>query len=307
MRNLLFSFLFALAAACGTTTATPSPVNAIDCTPGESASCTCRNGTSGAQLCDDDGTYGTCACDGSTPTDGGKVTPDGGASAAGGPTFLSFGTNVKSITEGASVTFTTVVSHPQGTDALAGGSLISLDGAIQYGPFSTGGAQKGAYSLTLSWYEISKSKTIEFTKEENRVFVAEFFDAEGRRSTKTVSIKLHCNGEGACSGSCIDLQNDNENCGKCGRQCADGECGDGKCVSIKESATRAACTTVCSTGGGKCDATACTVVGIAGYYSSATWLKEQQLQTCAETPAASIVSHGETIPFSSVSCCCVMP
>lgn len=38
----------------------------VGCVAGASSACTCTNGASGAQICRDDGTYGSCTCDGSS-------------------------------------------------------------------------------------------------------------------------------------------------------------------------------------------------------------------------------------------------
>jgi hypothetical protein len=46
-----------------------------------------------------------------------------------------------------SITFTAVLTDPDGIDDLIGGSLTNADGSIQYGAFVTSG-QEGSYSLT---------------------------------------------------------------------------------------------------------------------------------------------------------------
>lgn len=50
-----------LAVACGSTGAQP-------CIAGQSAACSCTNGKTGAQLCQPDGLYGLCQCDGPATT-----------------------------------------------------------------------------------------------------------------------------------------------------------------------------------------------------------------------------------------------
>ncbi len=231
MRFTLWVLICFLSLACSTANNNP-------CAVGSSAPCACSNGSAGAQVCGENGTFGQCSCDdqgGAGVSDSGALggaDTSTGSTPSGGPTFLSFGTNVTSITEPESLTFTAVVSHPQGSDALAGGSLVSPDGAIQYGPFGTGGAQKGAYSVTLSWSAINQAKTIEFAKEDKREFIAQFFDTQGRKATKTVTIRLHCNGAQACHGSCdIDFQNDRHDCGSCGHDCGSLYCFGGRCRS----------------------------------------------------------------------------
>ena len=53
------------------------------------------------------------------------------------PRFLTFGTNVTSIGWGGAVTFTAVLTDPDGIDDLIGGSLTSPDGAILLRPAAT--------------------------------------------------------------------------------------------------------------------------------------------------------------------------
>ena len=52
------------------------------CTAGQSSSCTCTNGALGSQVCQSDGTYGSCMCSGGSGSSGGS---DGGAIDAGLP------------------------------------------------------------------------------------------------------------------------------------------------------------------------------------------------------------------------------
>lgn len=53
-------------------------------------------------------------------------TPTSSTTAAdGGPVFLSFSTNVGKITQGESVTFTALLTDPDGVDDIVGGSLLS--------------------------------------------------------------------------------------------------------------------------------------------------------------------------------------
>src|SRR5262249_50741953 len=99
------------------------------------------------------------------------------------PKVLSFGTNVTTLTEGQSVSFSTVVTDPQGIDNLIGGTLKDENGAT-YGSFATSG-QEGAYALTLSWDAINQVEAIAFDYggKATRTFAAEFFDVEGHSAT----------------------------------------------------------------------------------------------------------------------------
>lgn len=82
----------ALACACGGT----GPI--ASCVPGASVACVCPSGASGAQLCEADGTYGTCSCaaadagsdedagwDASRPLTDASPSDDGGTDAAEAP------------------------------------------------------------------------------------------------------------------------------------------------------------------------------------------------------------------------------
>ncbi|MBW1811394.1 MAG: hypothetical protein JRJ87_24610 [Deltaproteobacteria bacterium] len=145
------------------------------------------------------------------------------------PMILSFGTNVSDITEGESVTFTAVVSDPDGIDDLIGGALKSPDGTVVYGAFATS-AQEGAYTLTITWNAVDQAQSIEFTGEDTRTFLAEFFDISGHTVVEQVTIQLYCDTGAACDGKCVDLSTSSNNCGACRHACAvAGGCSSGAC------------------------------------------------------------------------------
>ena len=147
---------------------------------------------------------------------------------AGAPVFLSFSTNVKKLTDGESVTFTAILTDPDGVEDIVGGSLLSEDESIDFGPFIAAG-QAGTYSIMLSWDQIHQADKIDFSNGEmSRVFAARFFDQAGHKVTEIVPISLYCMGGGACDGVCKDFSDDGENCGECGKSC-DGGCLDGAC------------------------------------------------------------------------------
>lgn len=148
------------------------------------------------------------ACGGNGPEQQDPAGPDaavpgvdGGASSPDSPRFLSFGTNVTSITEGESVTFTAVLTDPDGIDDLIGGSLTSIDGTVHYGAFATSG-QEGSYTLSLSWAQMQQVADIMFRTMGSRVFRAEFFDVAGHSVERTVTVGLTCGGSHACKGRC---------------------------------------------------------------------------------------------------------
>jgi len=141
-------------------------------------------------------------------------------SAEGGPLFLSFNTNVSKITEGESLTFTALLTDPDGVDDIVGGSLLSENEMIDYGPFIAAG-QAGTYSFSLSWMQIQQATPINFENSSpSLVFRARFFDQGGNKAVKDSQITLSCDGGSACNGSCTDLAIDGSNCGTCGHACA---------------------------------------------------------------------------------------
>lgn len=70
------------------TSACASPTsNNNSCVPGASTACACSSGSSGAQVCGDDGKYGQCVCGGSgAGGSAGNSSGTGGSTGAGGST-----------------------------------------------------------------------------------------------------------------------------------------------------------------------------------------------------------------------------
>jgi hypothetical protein len=189
------------------------------------------------------------------------MTVDG--TSTGGPIFLSFGTNVTALDKTAppdsqSVTFSAVLTTRAGDD-LVGGTLTDESGTIQYGAFQSG-TEKGSFSLTISWSQINQAKPLTFVNMDSRVFVAQFFDANGAKSSKSAAIAFTCGGVSACDGSCFDLQTDAANCGSCGTVCENKPgvvsrgCQIGVCTYFAGSSTAAACNDACGAVGLTCTA-----------------------------------------------------
>ncbi len=161
----------------------------------------------------------------------------------GGPTFLSFATNVSAIGWDESVVFTAVLTDPDGVDDVIGGALKAPSGAA-YGAFATSG-QEGAYQLNLSWAQMDQLETIEFelAAEGQRTFIAEFFDGAGNRAERQITLTFDCGGFGACGGYCGQLRCgsecvaawSDENCGSCGNDCGYGYCDEGACWGAENS------------------------------------------------------------------------
>ena len=174
---------------------------------------------------------------GKSASDGGPGSSDAaGPPSPDGPKLLSFDASVSRLTEGGQVTFTALVTDPQGIGDLIGGKLDGA-GDTTYGAFATS-ADEGAYQLTLTWPQLHQIAAIDFAfgQEDVRMFTAVFFDQAGHSASGSLSVALHCDGAAACDAVCVDTQNDPTNCGNCGTQCGDASgtnfaCGTGRCAA----------------------------------------------------------------------------
>jgi hypothetical protein len=250
-----------------------------------------------------------------------NVAGTGGAGTGGtegdsqAPVILSFGTNTSSVTEGGSVTFTAVVTDPDGIDDLIGGTLKSADGVTAYGAFATS-AQEGAYALTLTWQTVDQARGIQFIGEEERTFVAEFYDVAGHTAAAQIAVRLFCDTGAACEGTCVDVTTDSAHCGGCGNPCpARGGCSSGSCYEWSGcSELNTTCNDVCAAEGRTC-ASVCI-----GYEPSAPRAMRQymELATCTATPDSganvAFARYCDDPLYSSVyhfwvveQCCCSIP
>jgi len=134
-----------------------------------------------------------------------------------GPDILMFSTNVTHITEDQTVTFSAIVTDPDGIDDLIGGNLGDPGGGT-YGTFATT-AQEGAYQMTLSWDDIGYVRPIQITGGlAQRSFEARFFDQAGNQATGAVAIDLVCPGQDGATcpdNVCVDLAVSQHHCGSC--------------------------------------------------------------------------------------------
>lgn len=219
---------------------------------GSGTGCEQDSDCKGDRVCEE----GACVDPDGTPSEGGGSAGPGGGGGdvtePGGPQYLSFGTNVTELSgtgETASVTFTAVLTDPDGVDDLIGGSLIDESGA-PYGAFTTSG-QEGAYEMTISWDQINDIASIDFGPGPGsaRSFTAEFFDAAGHKSQKSISIQLTCEGSSACEGQCglgscgteCVYLGTAENCGGCGDDCGYGYCDSEASVCMGDESSDALC------------------------------------------------------------------
>lgn len=213
--------------------------------------------------------FGAAAC-GGTPTQANTDAP--GPSSADAPRFLTFGTNVTSLTEGQAVTFTAVLTDPNGIDDLIGGSLTSLDETIQYGAFATTG-QEGAYTMQLSWASINQAEALTFHKTTTRSFRAVFYDTAGHRVNKDIQLSLTCS-ENACDGQC-----------------------SGYCVA--ESNERKSCDAICAARGRQ----QCRPKDNRPYFcfGNGNCTISKNMQSCTAVPPATV----DLLPFFASSCSCI--
>ena len=242
-----------------------------------------------------------------TETSGAASTSDGSTTTStdGGPFFLSFSTNVGTITDGESVVFTATVSDPDGLDDIAGGSLFTGDGAFSYGPFVAAG-QEGTYSITVSWEAIDQVEAIEFESiDVERVFRAEFYDTKGKSASRDTMITLSCPGGGACDGACKDFQVDAENCGACENVC-EGGCDSaacapllGECIDMTNGF--AFCTEYCQGKGEQCVESGCDGSTYIGYNA-----KDLCMGDFSFVPFMTSYDHVNTWDAKQivVRCCC---
>jgi hypothetical protein len=122
------------------------------------------------------------------------------------PVFLDFSVNTSTATDIDQITFTAVLTDPDGIEDLIGGTLKSPRG-LSCGAFQTSAA-KGAYELSLNWSDLNTVEVIELDLTNKRTVVAEFFDASGNTSSREIDVSLECeeDEETACGdGLCVPL------------------------------------------------------------------------------------------------------
>lgn len=250
------ALILALAAACGdnegpqtaSNTGTPTTLPVTD----GPATLTMSEGTGNSASTDTD------------PTNDATSVPSAGTTSTGenAPVFLTLSANVTQITEGESVTFTAILTDPDGVDDIVGGSLLDANGAIDFGPFVAAG-QEGTYSIILSWAQIHQAVPIHFENmAESRTFSARFFDQAANSATKSLGLSLQCAGGSACDGACTDLASDGANCGTCGHICTSMGCDAGSCTPAWSGCFTPAdgfvnCAQMCQSVGQACVASQC--------------------------------------------------
>lgn len=299
--------LFILAVACGddghpTLTMATAPTTAPTTNPTTNPATT--NKPPGSDT--DDSTSTTSA----TETDATSTAPTTGpTSMPGGPMFLSFSANVSSLTQDESVTFTAILTDPDGLTDIAGGSLRSGDESLEFGPFITAG-QPGTYSISLTWAQIHQTETIEFDGGElPRTFRAVFFDQDGLKATQDITLPLVCAGGAACDGACTDLAIDGLNCGECRytcrggpEACEAGACTPGLSTCINYDQGLDTCTAACQSFGETCAENECGAGITVRFYNNLMYCEDDSYGSNAIMPCDAV----QTWPpgATAIKCCC---
>lgn len=144
------------------------------------------------------------------------------------PVIESLVVDPPSLTAGQSVTFTAVVSDPDGD--ISGGVLFDLAANKTYGTFAE--IDDNTYAVTLTWDEINAVDPITFNDDSDRAFRAQFTDETDLTAMMMAFLTLTCNGQASCEGTCTELGTEDDNCGACPVVCqGDAFCKQGSCVT----------------------------------------------------------------------------
>ena len=225
----------------------------------------------------------------------------------GAPVFLSLQTNVSKVTAGESVTFTAVLTDPDGVEDIVGGTLSDQTGMIGYGPFVAAG-QEGTYSIMVSWDAMNQAETIQFEGMDlARVFRAEFYDQAANKVSKDANLTLTCAEGSACDGVCTDLASNDNHCGTCGHAC-DAGCSASLCKPkfggcIDKNSGFATCDAYCGSVGESCVENGCGMYSMTiRAYSGPTECAENFVVNEFHEPCDKVRSWaaGE----AAVKCCC---
>ncbi len=235
---------------------------------------------------------------------------DGDASTArgdGAPEILELAVTPKRLTETTVVRVEATVVDPE--DDLASGRL-ETEAGVSIGVFVN--ASDSAYVFPLGWQMLTQVDPVEFEGIGLHTLYVRFMDVEGHITREPVQIELECSTGAACGGRCVDLTQDDENCGRCGRVCADqgsSWCSAGfctpqltDCIPIGGGIT---CDEVCEERGNYCTARS-TCSNRAGEVGS--FQVFQNLADCESPGSSSSQGHcGQWLDpnyVSYVRCCC---
>ena len=218
-----------------------------------------------------------------------------------------------------SVTVVAVVTDPDGSDDVMGGTLHGSDPALAYGVFEPTG--EGVFELTISWDDAYALEGFSFEGVGEIPLTATFRDHGGATADRGLTLALACGGEldapAVCAaGECTDLASDLDNCSSCGTACplqaqgsslAAGGCGGDGCLPVWDECVLASdgfadCDEYCADKGQAC-APACGEAGARATFTSAASCED--LTATNPNPLCDLdFDFGGSPPFV-YRCCCV--
>lgn len=236
-----------------------------------------------------------------------------------GPSILRFTTSVSELTAGQSVRFSASVWDPDGAADFVEGTLEDNSGHV-FGAFGSN-PNNTSFSYFLSWDDMNLATPIDFTTDEQRKFLARFHDMAGNEVSQLAQLRLHCDGDAACGGDCVDLSADEAHCGQCNHACANGsECTGGACLARQSwtPATLGSCQDTCtsaypgSTCAPRCELGVGAPAAAVATYSCTSGAcdppSESYTYGCAEIPSPTLTrADGSVMSYDSGECCCMLP
>ena len=192
------------------------------------------------------------------------------------------------------VTFTAVVTDPDGQSDVADGLLTDEDGTA-YGTFLKSGGGS-TYVAELAWHDFVALSGTTFDKGgADFTFVVRFRDTAGHEASSSVSVRLSCGWDelALCEGQCQQLDTD-DHCGACGQSC---NCENGNCVEYTCGTAPGivSCGDICQGAGLTCSDSFCET---AGYLHRDTMCGDVEIPL--DSCATSTIGDG-----NSFECCCV--
>jgi hypothetical protein len=229
---------------------------------------------------------------------GGSSTASSASSSAGGPVIQSLAANPNPVTPTGTL-ITAVVTDTSGVTALTGGTLKDKVYGTSYGAFQTPGGQ-GTFTYSMTWSALYQANAISFPPggSQQRVLTATFFDMQNRTASQDLTLTLECGAAGTspCSGGCLNLTADMNNCGACGNLCANSNvcknnifmtcaCQAGKCSDTisTQVVPGSTCNAVCQSLGATCITNTCPTL---------------------PTGAVDTLNHNSTCAAGSPGACC---
>lgn len=179
--------------------------------------------------CSDDGTSGNDDDDDGTST-------GTGAGQMWSPAIVSVQASPGTLGPGQTATVTVVVSDENGTADIALGVISNANTGVSYGSFTPGAVHDSVtaeFTTNLSWDGMNAVEPISWDEGlQGRQFTITFSDQVGQEASDQLDLYFECDPSDwtGCSGVCVDLLHDEDNCFMCGDACDDGDtCVHGSC------------------------------------------------------------------------------